>query len=200
MRVLLKIVCFSFLSFAFIRCKKDIKEPSNFGNGKTKLYIKVDDTEYLFEDKVINLNKNVGSDLVIKEVDIEHNALGIYIEFSLHNKLLKDKKKSYYYSTNGYINIDPEGRWISEKKFVPNLFFIRGFFFSGSKSPISCSITHQKKTPNNLFLSDSTFDVLKHDYSSKKMALEYNTLFEDREDQNIPKQKHTLKLIIQYEK
>lgn len=32
------------------------------------------------------------------------------------------------------------------------------------------------------------------------MALEYNTLFEDREDQNIPKQKHTLKLIIQYEK
>jgi hypothetical protein len=45
MRVLLKIVCFSFLSFAFIRCKKDIKEPTNFGNGKTKLYIKVDDTE-----------------------------------------------------------------------------------------------------------------------------------------------------------
>jgi hypothetical protein len=117
MRVLLKIVCFSFLSFAFIRCKKDIKEPTNFGNGKTKLYIKVDDTEYLFEDKVINLNKNVGSDLVIKEVDIEHNALGIYIEFSLHNKLLKDKKKSYYYSTNGYINIDPEGRWISDNTY-----------------------------------------------------------------------------------
>jgi hypothetical protein len=47
-----------FFSIALGSCKKDIKEPSNFGSGKTKIYFKVDDTEYLFEDKNFNIYKN----------------------------------------------------------------------------------------------------------------------------------------------
>jgi hypothetical protein len=189
-----------FFSIALGSCKKDIKEPSNFGSGKTKIYFKVDDTEYLFEDKNFNIYKNTRSDIYISEVQIDPSTFGIYIEFKFKNYFKNRKIESYYY-TYGYINIDPEGIWLSEKEYVPNYFLIRGDFYDGSKMPIDCRISHEKNQSSTISASsDSLFLVNYYNFVKKKFAIEYNGLFEDRNDKKIPRLKHTIKLIIQYEK
>jgi len=202
MRVLLKIVCFSFLSFAFIRCKKDIKEPTNFGNGKTKLYIKVDDTEYLFEDKNFNIYKNTRGDFKIINSNFFENSFGINLECKF--KLLFDKKNrdKYYYSFCN-IKIDPYNVIVGQDYFIPSLFNIKGNFYNNSEMemPIGLYIQHDPpyNSPSNLtYTTDTIFKLLNYNFDKKELGFEYNAIFRNSNDTSKNMSKHNLKLTLNF--
>jgi hypothetical protein len=202
MRVLLKIVCFSFLSFAFIRCKKDIKEPTNFGNGKTKLYIKVDDTEYLFEDKNFNIYKNTRGDFKIISANFFENSFGINLECKF--KLLFDKKNrdKYYYSFCN-IKIDPYNVIVGQDYFIPSLFNIKGNFYNNSEMemPIGLYIQHDPpyNSPSNLtYTTDTIFKLLNYNFDKKELGFEYNAIFRNSNDTSKNMSKHNLKLTLNF--
>jgi hypothetical protein len=205
MNTLFKFICavsLTFLFFAFISCKKEIKEPTNFGNGKTKLYIKVDDTEYLFEDKNFNIYKNTRGDFKIISADFFENSFGINLECKF--KLLFDKKNrdKYYYSFCN-IKIDPYNVIAGQDYFIPSLFNIKGNFYNNSemKMPIGLYIQHNPpyNSPSNLsYTTDTIFKLLNYSFDKKEFAFEYKTEFKNNNDTNQIKSIHSLKIILNY--
>ena len=191
-----------FFSLALGGCKKDIKEPTNFGNGKTKLYIKVDDTEYLFEDKNFNIYKNTRGDFKIISANFFENSFGINLECTF--KLLFDKKNrdKYYYSFCN-IKIDPYNVIVGQDYFIPSLFNIKGNFYNNSEMemPIGLYIQHDPpyNSPSNLtYTTDTIFKLLNYNFDKKELGFEYNAIFRNSKDTSKNMSKHNLKLTLNF--
>lgn len=194
-------VAFIFLSLSFWGCKKDIKEPTKLGNGKTILYLKVDDTEYLFEDKKFNIYKNTRGEFNIIKSDFLENSFGLNLECKFKFFFNKENRDKYYYSKIN-ITIDKYNFIMGRDYFIPSLFRINGSFLKNPETEMSlgCDIEHYPSNiPTNYsYTNDTIFNLLYYNFNKKELAFEYNTIFKDRNDTSQNKSMHNLKIKLNF--
>jgi len=171
-------------------------EPNKFGNGENQIYIKVDETQYLFEDNKINLSNNTRAEFNVRKAVFEENSFDLGIEFKFKLYLDKENRNRYYYSKGGIsfntFKVVPINTYTT-----PQLFNIGANFYNGKESHKQFYVTNNRPT-NQTLVNDTLFKLLYYNLKDKEVAFEYNGTFLNTQDTNKIKSRHSIKIILKY--
>jgi len=172
----------------FTTCRKEIKEPTNNSDGKNQIYIKIDDEEYLFEDKFINIYKNTRAKINIDGSSRMNDSL---ISYRFDFRYIKKQKRGgKVLFSNGLIVVEFLGKNAQIGKQQPSLLQIDYKIINKDLSNIYFLRYYPFKTNNISNTKDSIINISHLDKRNGEFVFSYNTIIFDDNDKNILKAPH----------
>jgi len=178
MKIFIKIISTAFFILLFTTCRKEVKEPNSDVDKYNSIYVKIDNEEYLFEDKPLNIYSNTRAKIEQTITWFNEESITINLTFKYKNKLKDDK-----YSSEGNMKLYLSGKDKKTGITTPHIFIFNGLYFNNNKTIDSQIDYHRYDSPK--LTNDSLINIQLINIPQKQIVFTYDGFVLNRKNSNI---------------